>query len=192
MTRVLLHVCCGPCSIATVRMLRDEGFEVTGLFVNPNIHPMQEYLRRREAMVETAARLELPMIWRDDAYDPKAWLRDTAWREEPETRCRICYARRLEVTHAMARRGKFDAFSTTLLYSRRQRHETIAEVGAGIAGGGAVTFLYRDFRCGWQEGIDTSKEWGIYRQSWCGCIHSENERYAGDLRRVSGRRPERT
>lgn len=188
MPRLLLHVCCGPCSIATVRMLREEGFEVTGLFINPNIHPSQEYLRRREAMQETAARLELPMIWRDDAYDMKAWLRHMAWREDPRTRCRICYATRLEPTLTVARRGGFDAFSTSLLYSRRQQHETIAEVGAGLAGDGSVSFVYRDFRTGWQEGIDTSKAWGIYRQTWCGCIFSENERYAADFSRATGRR----
>lgn len=190
MSRLLLHVCCGPCSIATVRMLRDEGYEVTGLFVNPNIHPLQEYLKRREAMQETAARLDLPMIWRDDVYDVPAWLRGMAWREAPETRCRICYATRIETTLAVARHGGFDAFSTTLLYSRHQRHETIREVCEGAAADGPVSFVYRDFRTGWQEGIDTSRGWGIYRQQWCGCIYSENERHAADFSKATGRRPD--
>lgn len=162
-------------------MLRLEGFDVTGIFTNPNIQPLNEYLRRREAMEETAARLELPVIYRDDTYHTAEWLRTMAWREDGATRCRLCYATRLETTLAVARRGNFDAFSSTLLYSRMQRHEVIAEVGAGIAGGGAIPFIYRDFRSGWKEGIETSKEWGIYRQQWCGCIYSENERYASTL-----------
>ncbi len=184
--RVLLHVCCGPCSIATVRMLRDEGHEVTALFLNPNIHPMQEYLRRREAMQEVSRRLDLPVIWRDAEYDPAAWLRHMAWREQPGVRCRVCYATRLERTRAIAERGGYDAFTTSLLYSRRQRHDMIAEVGHGIAADGNAPFLYRDFRTGWQEGIDTSKEWGIHRQNYCGCLYSEAERFARDFATATG------
>lgn len=181
MKRILLHACCGPCSIAPVRMLREEGFEITGVFINPNIHPLNEYLKRREGMAEVADKLNLPMIWRDDTYGLTSWLRSTAWREQGEVRCRLCYASRLELTHKMARQGRFDAFTSTLLYSKQQRHAVIAEVGAGVAGGSAIPFLYRDFRSGWKEGIEQSQAWGVYRQQWCGCIYSENERYARDL-----------
>ncbi len=114
-------------------MLRDEGHEVTALFLNPNIHPVQEYLRRREAMQEVSRRLDLPVIWRDAEYDPAAWMRQMAWREQPGVRCRVCYATRLERTHAIAARGGYEAFTTSLLYSRRQRHDMIAEVGHGVA-----------------------------------------------------------
>lgn len=179
--RILLHACCGPCSIASVRMLRDEGFHVTGVFLNPNIHPLNEYMKRREAMAEVADKLDLPMIWRDDVYDMTAWLRRVAWREQGEVRCRLCYASRLELVHKMACQGKFDGFTSTLLYSKQQRHSVIAEVGNGVAGGSAVPFVYRDFRSGWKDGIEQSLEWGVYRQQWCGCIYSENERYAKDF-----------
>lgn len=225
MARLLLHVCCGPCAIATVRMAREAGYEVTGFFYNPNIHPLQEYLRRRAAMAQVAERLDLPMIWQDAGYDTKAWMRGVAWREEGEVRCRICYAGRLERTVAVATRGGYDAFSSSLLYSRRQRHDVIVEQCRALAGGsvldeaaekgsmlhqkgdtslkdcspaaetaagadaphGGPAFFYHDFRTGWEEGITLSKEWGIYRQPYCGCLFSENERYAKELRALSGK-----
>lgn len=179
MARILLHICCGPCAIAPVRRLQEQGHAVTGVFFNPNIHPLQEYLRRREGLVEVAARLDFPVIWLDKEYDPKRWFREVTLREA--SRCRLCYAMRLDKTLKVARRGKFDCFSSTLLYSRMQRHEEIRSLGEDMAGGGDVSFFYQDFREGWQEGIETSKEWGIYRQQYCGCLYSEYERYQGDL-----------
>ena len=77
----------------------------------------------------------------------------------------------------MAKHGKFDAFGTTLLYSKFQKHTTIMEIGEAIAKETGISFFYRDFREGWQEGIETSKRLGLYRQQYCGCIYSEKERY---------------
>lgn len=168
-------------------MLRDEGYEVTALFLNPNIHPVQEYLRRRQAMHEVSRRLDLPVIWRDAEYNPALWLRDMVWREQPGARCRVCYATRLERTRAVARHGGYGAFTTSLLYSRRQRHDMIAELGHGMTDDGPVPFLYRDFRTGWQQGIDTAREWGIHRQNYCGCLYSEAERFARDFARATGK-----
>jgi len=179
MPRILLHMCCGPCAIAPVRALMAEGYEVTGLYYNPNIHPLMEYKRRRDALAEVAARLGFKVIYKDADYDPKAWFRAVAQRED--NRCFHCYAMRLERTAQMARRGKFDCFSTTLLYSKFQKHEMIAQLGRDMAGAGQCGFLYQDFREGWKEGIETSKDWGVYRQQYCGCLYSENERYAREL-----------
>lgn len=179
-TRVLLHVCCGPCSIATVEQLRDEGFEVTGLFLNPNIHPLSEYLRRRDAAMETAEKMGFKLIVRDAEYDPAKYMRDVAFREA--NRCFHCYEMRLSRTVQIAKRGGFDAFSTTLLYSKHQKHEVIRNLGTDIAAAG-VPFLYRDFRTGWQRGIEESKRMGIYRQQYCGCLYSEVERYQKELHR---------
>lgn len=194
--KVLLHICCGPCTIMPVQRLLDEGHEVTGYFYNPNIHPLAEYMRRREGAAQVAARYRLPMIWanRPEDYDTAAWLRMTHGNEDAPYRCRLCWEDRLEATFRKALEGGFEAFSTTLLYSRYQMHDYIAERGAALAsvtgiavesGDAArpVTFLYRDFRTDWQAGIDRSKEWVIYRQPYCGCIFSENERYAKALRK---------
>lgn len=209
MKRLLLHVCCGPCSLMPVRVLREEGFEVTGYFANPNIHPVTEYLRRREAMREAAERLNLPMLWQDDAYNLPGWLgvvHELGLADNAEGgRCRYCYESRLGLTAATAAEHGFDAFSTSLLYSRHQRHEDIRSTGEAVAADpvayGAVAadgpngetrdgnvpspaFVYRDFRPYWQEGINLSKEWGLYRQNYCACIFSEAERFAGKLAKL--------
>lgn len=179
MPRILLHICCGPCTITPVLRLQEQGHEITGLFYNPNIHPLQEYLRRREALLQTSRRLGIKVIWLDREYAPQRWFREVTLREA--SRCRLCYALRLEKTQKIARRGGFDGFSTTLLYSRQQKHEAIARLGRDIAGDQAPGFVYQDFREGWNEGIETSKAWGLYRQQYCGCLYSEFERFSGEL-----------
>jgi len=176
--RVLLHICCGPCSIATVEMLRDEGYQVTGLFLNPNIHPLSEYLRRRDGALEVAERLDFKLIVRDEEYDPVGYMREIAFREA--NRCMLCYRMRLERTAQIAKRGGFAAFSSTLLYSKQQRHDDIRGLGRDLAARG-VPFLYRDFRTGWQRGIEESQRMGIYRQQYCGCLYSEVERFHKEL-----------
>lgn len=176
--RVLAHLCCGPCAITTVQALQGEGFEVTGLFVNPNIHPLAEYLKRRDGAVEVAEKLGIPLIVKDGEYDPKGWMRAVCFRED--NRCFHCYQMRLERTAQIARKGGFDGFTSSLLYSRQQKHEVIRQLGRDLATE-KTRFLYRDFRKGWERGIETSKQWGIYRQQYCGCILSEYERYQRQL-----------
>ena len=178
MERVLLHICCGPCSITTIEALRDRGLEVTGLFYNPNIHPLTEYAKRRDGCLEVAERLGVRVIVKDDEYEPQAWFRAVAHREN--NRCFHCYALRMERTASIAKNGGFDHFTTTLLYSKYQKHDVIAGLGRDLATA-RTRFLYADFREGWQEGIDRSKAWEIYRQQYCGCLYSENERYKREL-----------
>ena len=177
--RILLHACCGPCSITTVDILRDQGFEVSAFYYNPNIHPLKEYVRRRDTFLEVAEKMNLKVIGSTIEYDSQKWFRNAAFREE--NRCFHCYADRLERTLSIAKRGGFDFFTTTLLYSKFQKHDVIATLGRDMAGAGACGFYYYDFREGWKEGIERSKELGIYRQQYCGCLFSENERYAKDL-----------
>lgn len=192
--RVLLHVCCGPCSLMPLRVLREAGYEVTGYFANPNIHPVSEYLRRREAMQQVAGQEQLPMIWQDDVYNLPGWLgvvyqQGLAGNGEGG-RCRYCYASRLTLTAGAAHAHGFDAFSTSLLYSRHQRHEMIHEEGRRAAErvqsqtSQGPTFLYQDFRPHWQTGIDRSKVMGLYRQNYCACIFSEAERHDKTLRKL--------
>lgn len=175
MARLLLHICCGPCSITVVRDLLDAGLDVTGFYYNPNIQPVTEYLRRREGVEQVASRLGIPVIYLDARYDPTVFLRQTAFRESK--RCRTCYELRLGLSASHARLHGFDWFSSTLLYSKYQNHELIRQTGEQAAQGGPSRFFYRDFREGWHEGITLSKDWGIYRQPYCGCIYSEFERY---------------
>jgi hypothetical protein len=178
MKKILLHICCGPCSITVVRSLLDQGLDVTGLFYNPNIHPLTEYVKRRDGCLETAEKLGIPVLVKDNEYRPQDWFRAVAYREN--NRCFHCYADRLERTASIAKRGKFDHFTTTLLYSKFQKHDSIAQLGRDM-GTKATSFWYQDFRDGWKEGIELSKDWGIYRQQYCGCLYSENERYSKEL-----------
>ena len=172
--RILLHTCCGPCALYPLRTLRTAGHDVTGFFYNHNIHPYQEYARRRDALLQMAEREAMPLIMRDN-YDLEEFLANVA--QQPELRCGYCYESRLRATAEVAAAEGFDAFSASLLYSRYQKHEQIRELGEQIGREYGVAFHYQDFRPGWQEGIRISKELGLYRQQYCGCIYSEKERY---------------
>ncbi|MBW2039596.1 MAG: epoxyqueuosine reductase QueH [Deltaproteobacteria bacterium] len=174
--KVLIHICCANCLIYPLKVLREEGWEVMGFFYNPNIHPYQEYMRRLEAVRDYEKQAEIKVIYRDE-YTLEEFLRGIVFREE--NRCRFCYHLRLEATAQVAKRGKFDAFTSTLLHSKHQNHQLIQEIGNAVGKRQGVKFLYRDFRKGWQEGIEESKALGLYRQQYCGCIYSEKERYLG-------------
>jgi len=171
---ILLHICCGPCSLYPLRTLRKAGHSVTGFFYNHNIHPYQEYDRRLKAAGEMASLEAMPLIIRDE-YALEIFLANVA--HSPETRCGYCYGSRLRATAEAAAQKGFDAFSSSLLYSRYQRHDEIRELGDQAGREFGVAFHYEDFRPGWQEGIMLSKELELYRQQYCGCIYSEKERY---------------
>ncbi len=177
---LLLHVCCGPCSVSPVEILQAEGLRVSGLFFNPNIHPYKEFERRLQAVEQFASASGL-QIEIHRPYGLTDYLRQVVGREPG--RCGICYEMRLRETARRAREAGADAFSSTLLYSRYQNHELIRAVAERAAAEYGVPFLYRDFRDGWQRGIDRSIEMGLYRQPYCGCIYSEQERYDRSLRR---------
>ncbi len=181
MPRILLHMCCGPCSVTVIDRLKQAGFAVTGLFYNPNIHPLTEYIKRREGAAQAASALGIKMIYRDAPNGLQAFLRDVAHRES--NRCFYCYSMRIKHTREIAEHGHFDFFTSTLLYSKYQKHEMIKNVCRDAATGFSVNFHYEDFRDGWQEGIERSKEMGLYRQPYCGCIYSEYERYENELKK---------
>ncbi|MFH1076448.1 MAG: epoxyqueuosine reductase QueH [Pseudomonadota bacterium] len=172
--KALLHICCAPCSIYCVKALRSESHEITGFFLNHNIHPYQEYLLRLDTFREYAAQIDLPAIL-DEDYDIEGFLRNVVFREQD--RCYYCYYHRLKHTASLAQREGYDAFTTTLLYSRFQKHDLIKSIGNSLAKEYSIEFMYRDFRKGWKEGIEISKQLNMYRQQYCGCIYSEKERY---------------
>lgn len=172
--KILLHTCCAPCAIYPVEHLRETGFTVMGFFYRHNIHPYTECLRREETLREYASEIDMKMIFQQE-YDMEGFLRKMAFRETE--RCRICYHERLYTTAKLAKKGKFDCFSSTLLYSKLQKHELIAEIGEAAGKSAGIGFYYEDFRKGWETGRDISLERKMYRQQYCGCIYSEKERY---------------
>lgn len=176
--RILLHICCAPCTIYPLSTLRGARHEISGLFYNPNIHPYREYLKRLDTVKEYAAAEALEVIVPSE-YAMEEFLRNVAFREQE--RCRYCYYDRLAYTARAAAAGGFDGFTTTLLYSRFQDHGMIKSIGESLAGECGIDFHYCDFREGWAEGVRKSREQGMYRQPYCGCVYSEKERFYGSL-----------
>jgi len=172
--KILLHICCAPCAIYPVEMLREEGFEVMGFFYRHNIHPYTECMKREDAVREYAEKSNLRVIYQK-GYDLEGFLRNMVFRESK--RCRICYYERLKAAAYIAKRGRFDRFTSTLLYSKHQNHELISSIGESTGRQIGPPFYYADFRQGWQYGIEKSREMGLYRQQYCGCIYSEKDRF---------------
>lgn len=174
--KILLHLCCGPCGTFPLKSLLEAGHGVTGFFYNPNIHPYTEFTRRLEAVKEFAEQAGLKMIYHDE-YDLRGFLREVLFRED--VRCRFCYHMRLLRTATVAKKGSFDGFTSTLFVSPHQDHELMKTVAEQVAAEVGVPFYYQDFRKGYRESYALSKKYDLYRQSYCGCIFSEYERYAG-------------
>lgn len=173
--KMLVHICCAPCAIYPVRELRKAGVEVTGFFFNHNIHPYLEYRKRLDTVLEFAQKEFLEVIVLDE-YRLEEFLAFVAG--SPDDRCGYCYSSRLERAAVTAAGRKFDAFTSSLLYSRFQRHDEIRSLGDSAGKRFGIPFHYDDYRRGWQDGIRMSKEMGMYRQQYCGCIYSEKDRYA--------------
>ena len=172
--KILLHICCAPCAIFPIKILRMEKFDITGFFYKHNIHPYTECIRRLETLQSYAESIDLGVIYQK-GYDLEGFLQNMVFRESE--RCSFCYYERLRSTALMAKRDKFDYYSTTLLYSKFQMHDILKSIGEEIGKSVGVRFYYQDFRSGWKEGVESSKRLGLYRQQYCGCIYSEKERY---------------
>jgi len=172
--KILLHICCGPCAVYPVDRLRLDGHEVMGFFFRHNIHPYTECLKRQQTLETYAGQIDLKVIYQQ-GYDLEGFLQKIIYREN--NRCPICYHERLSATARLAEKSKFDAFSTTLLYSKFQNHDLIRSMGESLGKSFGIPFYYEDFRTGWKEGIQQSKALNMYRQQYCGCIYSEKDRY---------------
>jgi epoxyqueuosine reductase len=145
-----------------------------GYFYNPNIHPYQEYKKRFDTVKDFAGRVGLEVIYQD-GYDLDQFLLRVAGKGS--MRCEHCYRMRLDAAGATAKAKGFRFFTTSLLYSKYQKHDLIVGVAREMASAYGVEFYYEDFRRGWREGIVESKAMGLYRQQYCGCIYSEQDRY---------------
>ena len=171
---LLLHICCGPCSIYSWSRLEKNNYRVTGYFFNPNIHPYKEFVRRRDALLLWAREDDREIII-DERYLLEDYLRMVSNHEQE--RCPLCYRMRLEETALKAKEKGIENISTTLLISPYQKHELLREMGETIAGEHGLHFVYEDFRPGFRESMRLAREKGLYMQGYCGCIYSEKERY---------------
>ena len=172
--RVLLQACCAPCASHCLSELAGRA-EVTVYFYNPNLSDAAEYEKRRAELL----RLIGETGWADAlgcAYAPEDFAAVAAGYEDaPEggARCSACFALRLKKTAAYlaAYAGEYDAFATTLTVSPRKNAELINAVGLNAAQKAGVTYFTSDFKKkdGWLNSVRLSKEYGLYRQHYCGC-----------------------
>ena len=175
MKSVLVHVCCAHCAAYTVKYWREQGYEVSALWYNPNIHPYTEHQNRLEAMKTLAQKMDLPLTI-SEGYDMIEYFRRVAGHESE--RCRHCFRLRLSKTAETARQMKSGAFTTTLLISPHQKHELLREIGEELTREEDIEFLYADLRKRYSDSRHLTKPLDIYRQQYCGCIYSEWERHA--------------
>lgn len=179
--KLLMHTCCAPCSIYCIDTLRKEAIEPVLYWYNPNIHPYTEYKQRRDTLKEYAQSIEVAAIFEEE-YGLREFTKNVIG--DLPNRCRnYCYKVRLEKTACYAKEHGYDAFITTLLVSPYQNQEALKQVGEELAKKYGVEFVYRDFRTGFREGQQKAIELGLYRQKYCGCIFSEEDRYQKQIER---------
>ena len=172
--KLLFHSCCAPCTVYPYQILKNTRYSVTLYFYNPNIHPEDEYNRRKITIEEYAAANAIPLIVDDpDMNGLSPAQREELWRSFPEDkRCSMCYESRLCAAAEYASRNSFDAFSSTLLGSIYQDHEKIVKISQKCSARYGIEFYYHDFREGFRIGQRNAREMGMYRQKFCGCIES--------------------
>lgn len=179
--KLLMHICCANCSLYPLKDLLVKGIGVKGFWFNPNIHPHPEYSLRLDSV------RKLQKLWGFgveyvDNYGIDEFV--TAIGDPDNNRCVRCYALRLEETARTAKKMNLDGFTTSLLVSPYQKFGEILDVGREMAKRYSIAFFEEDFRQGYRGSIPLSKELGLYRQKYCGCVFSEKERsrekgYAG-------------
>jgi predicted adenine nucleotide alpha hydrolase (AANH) superfamily ATPase len=174
--KLLLHVCCGPCSIAIFEELKEQ-FDVTVHFCNPNIHPEEEYEKRKLEVIKICDELDIKFIEED--YNPEEWFKLTEeYKDEPEggKRCPVCFKLRMEKSVQYALKNSFDYFATSLTSGRNKYAKIINPIGLELGEKYGVKFFEEDWKKkGRQEkAIELVKNKNIYRQDYCGCVYSKS------------------
>lgn len=179
---LLLHSCCAPCSSYCIEYL-SQFFYVTVFYYNPNIYPDEEYYHRVKEQQRFIKEFptKYPVKFIEGDYDKSSFYEIAKGLEkEPEKgkRCHRCYDLRLRRTATIAKEKGFDFFSTTLTISPMKDSQVLNEIGASIGTELGVDWLYSDFkkREGYKRSTEISKEYDMYRQDYCGCVYSYNER----------------
>ncbi|HSK47823.1 MAG TPA: epoxyqueuosine reductase QueH [Coriobacteriia bacterium] len=172
--KLALHACCGPCLIEPLDALAPDAASLVIVYANPNIHPLGEYERRRDTLASYAEAVGVPLV--EVPYDPAAWLTEVGRHgSDRAARCRACYRLRLGLVADWAAREGYDALATTLTVSPYQDAGAIDEEGEGAARAVGIDYVHRDFRDRYPAATSRSRELGMYRQNYCGCLLSEIE-----------------
>ena len=177
--KLLMHTCCAPCSVYCIDTLRNEKIEPIIYWYNPNIHPYTEYCARRNCLEEYAKSINIKAIFEED-YGLKEFTKNVI--NDLQNRCQnYCYKVRLEKTVKYAKENGYDAFTSTLFVSPYQKHEELKKICEELEMQYNIQFLYKDFRQGFRQGQAKARQIGLYMQKYCGCIFSEEDRYAKQI-----------
>jgi len=173
--KLLLHVCCAPCAISTIKeAVRDGYADITGYFYDPNIHPGSEHEKRKLEAEKYFTGEKVKFI--AEEYNASEYFYRVVDFDDPAGRCRSCWALRMERVVSYAKRSGYEAFTTTLLESPYQDHEWIRQMCESLGKDSEVKFYYKDFRKGFKEAHEEARNKGIYCQNYCGCVFSIAER----------------
>ncbi len=179
--KLLILSCCGPCSSYVCEYLANY-FEITVFYYNPNIEPKEEYEHRLAEQERLIAEMfpgrDVEVI--EGAYEPEVYHACVAgFEDEPEggARCERCFRLRLDAAARLAAERGFDYFTTTLTVSPHKNAPLINRIGEEAAAAAGVPFLNSDFKKkdGYKRSIELSREYGLYRQDYCGCVYSIRE-----------------
>ena len=193
--RLLLHSCCGPCSTAVIERLLDTGeYDITVFYYNPNITDRSEYEHRRSEQIRFIGALNSEgkdIKYIDGDYDISKFYEAAKGLEcekEGGARCRECFVLRLEETARLAKSRGFDCFDTTLTVSPYKNYAVISEVGAKLSEKYGIEYLSGNYKKkdGYRRSVELSREYGLYRQHYCGCEYSKAaaERNLADAKRI--------
>lgn len=177
--RLLLHSCCAPCSSYVLEYLSNY-FSITVFYYNPNIFPESEYTKRicEQQMLIDRLTVKYPVMFVAGPYDSECFFQMAKGLEhvkEGGVRCHKCYELRLRETARMAKNAEFDYFTTTLSISPLKKADKLNEIGRRLGDEYGVPYLLSDFKKknGYKRSIELSREYGLYRQDYCGCVFSK-------------------
>ncbi len=178
MKKMLLHSCCGPCSTQVIDVLRKD-YEITILYYNPNIQPEEEYTHRLAEQKRFCEAVGVEVI--DLPYNTDEFMCKIKGHEadrEGGERCKLCFEIRLDKTARLAKEMGFEIFATTLSVSPHKNTAVINEVGQAISEKYNIEFLAGNFKKqdGYKKSIEFARQYNLYRQNYCGCGFSKNER----------------
>ena len=184
--KLLLHSCCAPCSSYVLEYLSDY-FEITVFYYNPNIFPENEYTKRisEQQTLIHEMKTKYPISFIAGNYDRELFYEAVKGLEhlkEGGERCFKCYELRLRETARIAKECDYDYFTTTLSISPLKNADKLNQIGNAIASEYGLRYLQSDFKKknGYKRSIELSKEYGLYRQDYCGCEFSYRDRQQKD------------
>lgn len=177
---LLLHACCGVCSSAVLERIYPY-FNITILFYNPNIYPKTEYIKRLETQKEIINKMKLDIDILETNYNSEEFnqiSQGLEYEKEGGERCTKCYLLRLEKTAKLAKKHNYEYFCTTLSVSPYKNAEKLNKIGKILEDKYKVKYLYSDFKKkeGYKRSTELAKKYNLYRQDYCGCEYSLNDR----------------